>query len=115
MPTRPRPAVRASGSRPMDDSTRAKLGGLGVVASRGTGHMAGIGRAGQSGLDRRLAAEAGIPDDLPREEYQARLDAARSAHFTRLAAARWSRPPRPRPSRSTPHGTREDETGEAGR
>jgi hypothetical protein len=86
----PRPG-RPGGGRPMGHETRARLGGLGVVAKRGPGHMAAVGRRGRDGLDRYIAAQAGIPDDLPPEDYQARLDAARRAHFVRLAEARWGR------------------------
>jgi hypothetical protein len=75
--------------RPMTNERRARLGGLTVVATRGADHMTEIGRSGQSALDRRLATEAGIPVDAP--DYEARLKAARSAHFIRLAERRWSR------------------------
>jgi len=87
----------------MTPTARARLGGLGVVATRGADHMADLGRLGQGGLDRRLAAEAGIPEGAP--DYQARLDAARKAHFVRLAEARWARP-----KVRARHGTREEET-----
>ena len=43
------------------------------------------------GLDRKIAAAAGIPDDLPADEYAARLKAARTAYYIRLANERWSR------------------------
>jgi hypothetical protein len=75
--------------RPMTNARRARLGGLTVVANRGTDYMAQVGRAGQSALDRRIAETAGIPPDAP--DYEARLKAARSAHFIRLAESRWSR------------------------
>lgn len=78
-------------ARPMDNETRARLGGLGVVARQGTDHMARLGGLGRTALDRRIAAEAGIPDGLPEAEFAARLAAARRAYFIRLAERRWSR------------------------
>jgi hypothetical protein len=75
----------------MANTTRSRLGGLGVVAQHGPAYMADNGRKGATALDRRIAAEAGIPDGLPDAEYQARLAAARSAYYIRLAEARWSR------------------------
>lgn len=77
--------------RPMSNATRSRLGGLGLVASHGPAYMADTGRKGATALDRRIAREAGIPDGLPEAEYQARLAAARSAYYIRLADARWSR------------------------
>lgn len=74
--------------RPMTKTRRARLGGLTVVATHGPDHMTTIGRVGQTKLDDRIAREAGIPADAP--DYAARLKAARSAHFIRLAERRWS-------------------------
>lgn len=76
--------------RPMPNRTRSRLGGLGLVAAHGPGHMADNGRKGATGLDRRIALAAGIPDDLPEAEYAARLAAARSAYYVRLAERRWA-------------------------
>jgi hypothetical protein len=73
----------------MTNERRARLGGLTVVATRGPDHMAAVGRAGQTALDVRIAADAGIPPDAP--DYAARLKAARSAYMIRLAERRWSR------------------------
>jgi len=73
----------------MTNERRARLGGLTVVANRGPDHMTTIGRVGQSALDARIAREAGIPPEAP--DYAARLKAARSAHFIRLAERRWSK------------------------
>lgn len=77
--------------RPMTAQRRARLGGLTVVASLGPDHMADVGRRGRTALDARIAREAGIPDGLPVTEFQARLSAARSAYFIRLAERRWAR------------------------
>lgn len=71
--------------RPMSPETRSSLGGLEVLVRRGTVHMATIGRRGSVGLDRRIAADAGIPDDLTPAEYALRLAAARRAYFIRLS------------------------------
>ena len=76
--------------RPMSNSTRARLGGLGLVTRHGPDHMEAIGRLGASALDRRIAKSAGIPDDIPEEEYRARLKAARTAHYIRMAEKRWA-------------------------
>jgi hypothetical protein len=75
----------------MSRETARRLGGLGDVAKHGPAYMAAKGRKGATGLDRRIAAEAGIPDGLPEAEYQARLAAARTAYYIRLAEARWSK------------------------
>jgi hypothetical protein len=69
--------------------TRARLGGLTRVVKGPP--MAATGTLGANALDRRIAAEAGIPDGLPPEEYLSRLSAARSAYYVRLAEARWSK------------------------
>jgi hypothetical protein len=100
------PATR----RPSTTQTRGRIGGLTVAAVRGPEHMADIGRLGQTGLDRRLAAQAGLVPGSP--DYRARLESARKAHFIRLAEARWSTKPR---VRDTPHGTRAEETKAATR
>ena len=87
-----RRSSRASGGRPMAPETRARLGGLGVVARRGSGHMAEVGRAGQARLIDRLAAEAGIVlDDLEPADRALREEALVRAHMTRLADLRWGR------------------------
>lgn len=90
----PTPRRRSSGGtgRPMPSETRARLGGLEVVARNGPGHMAETGRKGRAALDARIAREAGIPEGLSEADYQARLGAARRAYFVRLAEARWGRP-----------------------
>ena len=75
----------------MSTRTRARLAGLSNVAKNGSAHMAAVGRLGATALDRRIAQDAGIPDDLPEEEYRVRLKAARTAHYIRMAEARWSR------------------------
>lgn len=84
------PIVRQSRRprRPMTPARKARLGGLTVVALHGPDHMTTIGRVGQSRLDVRIAREAGIAPDAP--DYEARLKAARSAHFIRLAEKRWA-------------------------
>lgn len=86
------PPARGSArpARPMTNETRARLGGLEVVVRRGPEYMQAIGRQRRAGLDRRIAADAGIPDDLPPDQYATRLKAARSAYFIRLAGRRWS-------------------------
>lgn len=63
-------------------SERAHLAGLTTMARHGPGHMASIGAAGQDSLSRRIAAEAGIPEDAP--DYLPRLEAARRLYFSRL-------------------------------
>jgi hypothetical protein len=73
----------------MTRHTRARLGGLGKVIAVGSAGMADMGRLGATALDRRIAAEAGIPEDAP--DYASRLAAARSAYYIRLAEGRWSR------------------------
>jgi len=73
--------------RPMPHATRVRLGGLSVVAKRGTEHMAAIGRRGGAALDARIAREAGIPEDAP--DYEERLKAARTAYYIKLSEARW--------------------------
>ena len=75
---------RRRNSPPLPLVTRSALGGLEVVARRGTRHMAAIGALGAAGLDSRIADEAGIPADAP--DYEVRLAAARKAYFIRLAA-----------------------------
>ena len=60
---------------PMPHDRRGRLGGLANVANNGPAHMAAVGRRGQTGLDRHIAAIAGIPDDAP--DRAARLAAAR--------------------------------------
>lgn len=60
-----------------------------MVAKKGTGHMAAIGRRGGAALDARIAREAGIPIDAP--DYAERLKAARTAYYVRLSEARWGR------------------------
>ena len=77
--------------RPMPLATRARLGGLAIVAGRGPDHLAAIGREGGHGLDRRIAREAGINESLPPEEYARRLKAARTAYYVRLAERRWGK------------------------
>ena len=74
----------------MSNRTRSRLGGFGLVAAHGPDHMADMGRKGRSALDARIAKAAGIPDDLPEAEYLARLAAARSAYYVRLAERRWA-------------------------
>jgi hypothetical protein len=70
-------------------SERARLAGLTVVRDHGVGHMAAIGAAGQDSLSRRIAQEAGIPEDAP--DYLARLEAARRLYFVRLRQRRTER------------------------
>jgi len=53
--------------------------------------MEAIGRRGGSALDVRIARDAGIPDGLTPEDYAARLKAARTAYYLRLAEKRWGR------------------------
>ena len=79
---------------PMSATTRARLGGLQTVARHGPDHMARVGRQGATALDRTIARLAGIPDDMPSEEYAARLSAARRAYYVRLGQRRWSAGPR---------------------
>lgn len=71
---------------PLTPGERAHLAGLTTLARHGPGHMASIGAAGQDSLSRRIAREAGIPEDAP--DYQERLDAARRLYFTRLRRRR---------------------------
>jgi len=77
------PPARNRRGRPLTPATRSTLGGLEVVAQRGSGHMAAIGRQGSEALDRRIAAAAGIPPDAP--DYAVRLKAARTAYYIRLS------------------------------
>ena len=81
--------ARRTRRRPMSREMSGRLGGLTTVASHGPGHMAAVGRRGGEALDRRIAVMAGISDTLPPAEYQARLKAARTAYYLRLAEARW--------------------------
>ena len=78
---------------PMSAHTRARLAGLSNVARNGPGHMAAVGRLGATKLDERIAREAGIPTppDIPEDEYRARLKAARTAYYIRMAERRWSK------------------------
>lgn len=69
--------------------TRARLGGLAVVAGRGPVHMVELGERGQVGLDARLDRDAGLSPDMP--DYVVRHQALKRAHFIRLAEARWGR------------------------
>jgi len=62
------------------------------MTRHGTDHMKMLSAAGRSKLDQKIAREAGIPDDLPPAEYEARLSAARSAWGLRMAQKRWSQP-----------------------
>lgn len=66
------------------------------MVRHGSPHFKALSAAGRSKLDERIAREAGIPDGLEPREYEARLAAARSAHFLRLAELRWKAP---RPTR----------------
>lgn len=76
--------------RPMTNERRARLGGLGLVARHGRDHMAAISAKGLTGLDHRIAVEAGIPDGLAPADFAARLRAARRAYYIRLAETRWA-------------------------
>ena len=42
-------------------------------------------RAAHQGLERRIAREYGIPDNLPPAEYAIRLESARRAYYTAMA------------------------------
>jgi hypothetical protein len=77
----------------MSPSTRGRLAGLTNVARHGPGHMSLVGRMGATALDARIARDAGIPSppDITEEEYRARLKAARTAYYIRMAERRWSK------------------------
>lgn len=72
------------------DPTRVRLGRLGAL----TVHARGRTNTGpaRAAWEARLAAEAGITDDLPADEHAKRMDHALRARMMRLAAARWSKP-----------------------
>jgi hypothetical protein len=85
-PSRGTPAIPHAPSTPMSPAQRARLAGLTVLARHGPTHMATIGARGQSALDRRIALEAGIPDNAP--DHAVRLAAAKRVYFTRLRKRR---------------------------
>lgn len=87
MPRRPNIPMPIVTSAPMSKRTRARLAGLGTVARHGPGHMAAMGRRGAAKLDAKIARDAGIPEDDP--NYAARLKAARTAYYIRMAERRW--------------------------
>lgn len=50
-----------------------------------TGNRALRTAPAREGLEKRIAAEYGIPDDLPPDEHAARIESARKAYFAALA------------------------------
>ena len=67
---------------PEQRSLRARIGGFALAAKHDPKETTKLARAG---FWRWLEQEYGIPEGLPPAEHQRRLEAAKRAHFSKLA------------------------------
>jgi hypothetical protein len=88
------------------DPVRVATGRLGGLTTKARGaHVTGPARLA---WEAKLAAEFGIPDDLPPAERRERLDAAQRVRMSRVARKRWSSTKKPARVTETSRAGQED-------